>query len=36
MGQPAELETVRDRVRARYAQAATAVTGGGTATWGNT
>jgi arsenite methyltransferase len=36
VGEPAELETVRERVRARYAQAATAVTGGGTATCGQT
>ncbi len=32
MTKPDELEEVRERVRARYAQAANAVTGGGTAT----
>ena len=36
VGEPAELETVRERVRARYAQAAAAVTGGGTADCGDT
>ncbi|MGH3195564.1 MAG: arsenite methyltransferase [Streptosporangiaceae bacterium] len=34
MDEPTELETVRERVRARYAQAATAVTGGSIATCG--
>jgi arsenite methyltransferase len=36
VGEPAELETVREHVRARYAQAAAAVTGGGIATCGQT
>ena len=35
MGEPGELEAVRERVRARYAQAATAVTNGGIATCGD-
>ena len=36
MTKPDELEEVREQVRARYAQAATAVTGGGTATCAET
>ena len=36
MTKPDELEEVRERVRARYAQAANAVTGGGTATCAET